>query len=384
MNIKNVAIVLAMVVLACGSLVAQDKPLALHTPDTLKVPIKDSTDHIGIVGLPYFSYSPETQLKVGIAGIVSFHLDDRDVVNRRSSTVSAGASASQLGQNMIATNFDLYFNRLRSRVSGRVGYENMPVRYYGIGAETPQENEIWFYPLYLKIFASYFHQVVKTDDGQGFTVGGRLEYWNTVVDQELTQTPSYGAPTGWEGGLNVGLGLTMTYDTRDNAYFPTKNMYVEVRSMTYPQVLNADFGYTRSYLDLRGFTSVPIGSEQLVFGGQMLYDITIGEAPFYDLPTYGGDLLMRGILRNRFIDQASWCGQLEARARLWWILGLAAFVSYGDVAPDLTSFSTSHARLAGGAGLRVYLDREAGLTGRIDVGFSELGSAVYFTFGEAF
>ncbi|RPI67622.1 MAG: hypothetical protein EHM43_07210, partial [Ignavibacteriae bacterium] len=314
MNTKGIALALVLTIWGCGTLAAQDKPLGLKRPDTLKVAIKDSTDHLGIVGLPYFSYSPETELKVGIAGIISFHLDDRDVPNRRSSTLSAGASASQLGQNMIATNFDLYFNRLRSRVSGRVGYENMPVRYYGIGAETPQENEIWFYPLYLKIFASYFHRVVQTDEGQGFTVGGRLEYWNTVVDQELTMTPSFGAPTGWEGGLNVGLGLTMTYDTRDNAYFPTKNFYVEARSMTYPKVLKADFGYTRSYVDLRGFTSVPIGSELLVIGGQMLYDITIGDAPFYDLPTYGGDLLMRGILRSRFVDQASWCGQVEARA----------------------------------------------------------------------
>ena len=384
MNIKSVGLVILMASIALGTLSAQDRPVGLRTPDTIKVAIKDSTDHIGIVGLPYFSYSPETELKVGIAGIISFQLDDRDVVNRRSSTISAGASASQLGQNMIATNFDLYFNRLRSRISGRVGYENMPVRYYGIGAETLEENEIWFYPLYLKIFASYFHQVVKTEDGQGLTFGGRLEYWNTVVDQELTLDPSYGAPVGWEGGLNVGLGLTMSYDTRDNAYFPTKNMYVEVRSMTYPKVLNADFGYTRSYLDLRGFTSVTIGSEKVVFGGQMLYDVTLNDAPFYDLPTYGGDQLMRGILRYRFIDKASLCAQVEARARIWWILGLAAFAAYGDVAPDLTSFSTNHARITGGGGLRVYLDREAGLTGRIDVGFSELGTAVYFTFGEAF
>lgn len=384
MNIKSVCFVVLLLAGSCGTLTAQDKPLGLRPPDTIKVAIKDSTDHIGVVGLPYFSYSPETELKVGIAGIISFHLDDRDVVNRRSSTISAGASASQLGQNMIATNFDLYFNRLRSRISGRVGYENMPVRYYGIGAETPQENEIWFYPLYLKIFASYFHQVVRTEDGQGFTLGGRLEYWNTEVDEELTLDPSFGAPVGWDGGLNVGLGLTMSYDTRDNAYFPTKNMYAEVRSMTYLKTMTADFGYTRSYLDLRGFTSIPIGSEDLVIGGQLLYDITLKEAPFYDLPTYGGDQMMRGILRYRFVDKASLCAQVEARARVWWVLGLAAFAAYGDVAPDLTSFSTSHARLTGGGGLRVYLDREAGLTGRIDVGFSELGTAVYFTFGEAF
>ena len=182
----------------------------------------------------------------------------------------------------------------------------------------------------------------------------------------------------------MGLGLVLTYDTRDNAYFPTKNFYFEARSMSYLPVFDAHYTYTRSLLDMRAFTSMDVAGETVVLAGQMMYDATFGEAPFYDLPTYGGDAQMRGILRGRYIDAASIVGQLEIRSRIWWKLGLSAFVSVGDVAPATDKFSLAHTKLAGGGGIRVYIDRDESITGRLDFGFSEWGSAVYFTFGEAF
>ena len=95
-------------------------------------------------------------------------------------------------------------------------------------------------------------------------------------------------------------------------------------------------------------------------------------------------MYMRGVLRGRWVDATSMVIQAEARTQVWWKLGLAAFVAVGDVYPDVSKMSLAHTRIAGGAGLRVYIDREAGVIGRVDVGFSEWGSAVYLTFGEAF
>ena len=335
----------------------------------------DSTsreDALSVIAVPYLSSSPETGLLLGAAGIFSFELDDRDIENRRASTISAGANLSELGQYMVATNFDLYFNNLRSRINGRIGYEKTPTRYYGIGPYSRQEDEVWFDPTYMKVQSSYFHRAIETDEGQGFTIGGRLEYWNTTnaLYQDEPLPEDFVKPHGWDGGLSLGLGLVMTYDTRDNAYFPTKNIYVEGRSMTYARVFGADFEYTRSWLDVRGFYGIPVAGETVVLAGQALFDVTLGNAPFYDLPTYGGDQQMRGVLRSRWIDKASLAGQFEVRSRIWWKLGLAAFIGIGDVYPSKGKMSLAHTRVAYGAGLRVYLDREAGLIG--------------LTFGEAF
>lgn len=341
---------------------------------------------LSVIAVPYLSSSPETGLLLGVAGILSLQLDAQDVLNRRASTISAGANLSELGQYMVATNFDLYFNDLRSRINGRIGYEKTPTRYYGIGPYSRQEDEVWFDPTYMKVQSSYFHRAIETDDGQGFTIGGRLEYWNTsnalYKDEPLPE--DFVKPHGWDGGLSLGLGLVMTYDTRDNAYFPTKNIYVEARSMTYGRVFGADFEYTRSWLDVRGYYGIPVLGETVVIAGQTLFDVTLGNAPFYDLPSYGGDQQMRGVLRYRWIDKASLAGQVEVRSRIWWKLGLAAFIGVGDVYPSEGKMSLAHMRVAYGAGLRVYLDREAGLIGRIDVGKSDWGTAAYLTFGEAF
>lgn len=336
------------------------------------------------IALPYISASPETGFLLGLAGIMSVHLDDPSVKLRRASTISVGANISQLGQQLLATNFDVYFNKVRSRLNGRVGYEIKPQRYYGVGPNTREDDEVWYTPEYLKIGVSYFHRLIETEEGQGFTLGGRLEYWNTTMQPNDSIPPSnFAPPLGWNGGLSQGLGLVLTYDTRDNAYFPRKNMYVEVRSMSYPKIFGADFEYNRTWLDLRGYVHADVFKD-MVFAGQLLFDVTIGNAPFYDLPTYGGDQQMRGILRGRYMDRSAVVGQLEMRTHIWWVLGLSAFVAAGDVYPSPRLMSLAHTKIAGGAGLRVYLDKEAGMIGRIDVGWSEWGTAGYLTFSEAF
>lgn len=351
-------------------------------------PVRDSVDHLSVLAFPYFSASPESGFLIGAAGIASFELDKRATKHRRSSTVSLGGNVSELGRALLATNFDLYFNDVASRISGRIGYEKQPTRYYGIGATSNQSDEVWYYPTFMKFAASYMHRVSQTDEGQGFTIGGRLEYWNTVTDTDSLRidTATFVEPLGWNGGLTLGGGFVLAYDTRDNPYFPTKNMYAELRSMTYGKFLAADYEYNRSWLDVRGYHGIHIDAldETMVIAGQALIDLTIGNAPIYDLPTYGGDAVMRGILRGRYIDRASAVAQVEVRSRLFWVLGLAAFAAAGDVFPNWDGMSLAHTKVAGGCGLRIYLNREAGMIGRIDVAWSEWGTAGYFTFGEAF
>jgi len=345
---------------------------------------KDSTDKVGILGVPYLSYAPETELKLGVAGVVSFYLDDKTVHNRRASTVTVGASISQLEQWLIASNFDLFFNEMDSRTVGRIGFERTPTRYYGIGPESKEENEIWYDPEYSKVAASYIHRVIETEEGQGATIGGRLEYWNTVMHTKPSTVPYDSLPKGWNGGLSLGAGLVVTYDTRDNSYFPTKNFYIEGRSMTYAPILDANFEYTRSYLDVRAFTNFKLFDTTIVVGAQYLVDATFGNGPFYDYATYGGDLAMRGMLRGRYVDKTSMVFQAEVRSHIWWKLGLAAFFAAGDVAPEFGRLSTGHTRITGGGGLRIYLDKEAGLIARVDMGFGSGQPVFYLSFGEAF
>lgn len=355
-----------------------------HAADSLRVAEADSTDAIGIAGAPYVTYAPETQVELGLAGVISAHLDKRRVRQRRASTLGIGLYVTQLQQFSVTTKFDVYFNELQSRITGRIAFERMPNRFYGFGPYSEQTDEVWYRPSYLRTELAYYHRIMKTEEGQGLTIGGRFEYWNTKMYGEIPQPPTSVEPTGWHGGVSTGLGLVATFDTRDNAYYPTTNEYIELRSVQYSDAIGGTFDYNRSYADLRKFFSASIGSLPIVIATQVLWDATFGNSPFYDTPTYGGADKMRGVLAGRYVDHSSLVAQAEVHTKLFWIMGAAAFVSIGDVAPRIDKHSLAHTKLAGGLGVRGYLDQQGGLIGRLDVGFSEWGTGVYIAFAEAF
>ncbi len=378
--------VVMLVLFAVGPLVAESPADSIATKaDDTDRHTADTTDKIGIVGAPYITYAPETKIKLGVAGVVSVNFDPRSVARRRASTLSVGLSVTQLQQFSAILKGEVYFNEVRSRLYARVAFERMPNRFYGYGPYTEEVDEVWYRPDYVKIESMYFHRLIETDVGQGFTLGGRLEYWNTRMMGEIPPAPGgMPEPNGWRGGVSAGVGLAATYDTRDNAYYPTKNHYIEARSIQYFKALGGTFEYNRSYLDMRTFYGFKLFENTAVLGAQILWDNTFGNAPFYDVPTYGGPDKMRGILSGRYVDRSSITAQLELHSKLFWIVGASVFAGLGDVAPDVRLHSISHFKYAAGAGIRAYIDQEGGLIGRVDIGFSEWGTGVYVTFAEAF
>ena len=76
-------------------------------------------------------------------------------------------------------------------------------------------------------------------------------------------------------------------------------------------------------------------------------DTTVGDLPFYDLPSLGGASTLRGYIANRFTDNSAWHAVAEYR---FWVIprgfrltrtiriervGLAVFGELGTVAPSL-------------------------------------------------
>lgn len=360
--------------------------LTIGTTVSARDKTTDTTvEELSFFGTPFLTYAPETHFRLGAALIASAHLDSKSVPQRRASTFSSTLSLTQLKQYSITGRADLFFNNLRSRLSGRIAYERMPNRFYGYGAYTTQADEVWYYPDYLRTELMYLHRVTETVEGQGISIGARVEYSNTSMYGELPKAPTnQPEPTGWRGGVCAGLGVVATLDTRDNPYYPTCNEYVEFRNMQYLPIAGGTFQYNRTYIDARKYFGVNVGSYTPVLCAQILWDNTVGNAPFYDMPTYGGADKVRGVLAGRYVDKSSITAQLELRSQLFWVVGAAAFIGIGDVAPTFKQHSLSNSMIAGGAGLRAYLNAKGGVIGRIDVGFSEWGTGVYVSFAEAF
>ena len=121
---------------------------------------------------------------------------------------------------------------------------------------------------------------------------------------------------------------------------------------------------------------------------------TVGDLPFYNLPTLGGSNTLRGYIQNRFTDRAAAHFSVEYRINLVprgyaftdtiriERIGLGIFYEGGTVASDFDRLDNARYLDSYGVGLRLAFAREAVF--RIDLGYSEEGSNFTIAFGNAF
>jgi hypothetical protein len=76
--------------------------------------------------------------------------------------------------------------------------------------------------------------------------------------------------------------------------------------------------------------------------------------------------------------------QLEVRAPLKLFVSVVAFGGAGATAPSFRAIPDAQLRFAGGAGIRLMLDRKEGLQLRLDYAFAKGGGGFYIAAGDAF
>lgn len=132
-------------------------------------------------------------------------------------------------------------------------------------------------------------------------------------------------------------------------------------------------------------------TDVLAFSGLVAH--TVGDLPFYSLPSLGGDRTLRGFIQNRFTGQSAAHGSLEYRVavvprgirftetiRLERV-SVAAFYDFGWISDDLGDLGSNYVD-SYGIGLRLGLARDAVF--RIDYGVSAEDSNLTISFGNPF
>ena len=105
--------------------------------------------------------------------------------------------------------------------------------------------------------------------------------------------------------------------------------------------------------------------------------------PFYLLPTFGGDHSLRGVLEGRWRDRTALSLQAELGVPLFWRFGAGVFGGAGQVAARPGALAWERFVPAGGAGLRLTVDRADRVILRVDRGFSRGSANWYLSIGEA-
>ena len=323
--------------------------------------------------------SIETDWSIGLAGSFTFRFNRADTITRTSNT-QALALYSLRKQFIAAINGTTYFPGERYILNHQLSYSYFPDKFWGLGKEAPNKDEESYT---FRQYYVYLHFQRKLQDR--FFAGLLYEYQRLLtVDYQ---------PGGLFDRLNVpgrtpyhisGAGLSLTYDSRNNAFAPDRGGFLQVYFNHFAPILGSNFLYTNYVLDFRRFIRL---YRQQVLAIQAYGFFNSGQVPLRSLASFGGSNSMRGFYDGRYRSKNQVVLQAEYRVPLFWRLGAVGFFGIGNVGSHVHDLSFNDLKYSLGGGVRLALNRKERLNLRIDYGWGlgqSVSNGLYFQLGEAF
>lgn len=352
--------------------------LAFNTPYSAKAQKDSSLNRHRLLILPIIARSVETNWSFGAAVSSTFHLRSATDSLTRTSNMQALALYSLNKQLVLAINGSIYFPGEKYILNQQISYSYFPDKFWGIGKTTPDSNEE---PYNYRQFYIYLHPQRLV--GRKLFLGFLYEFqklWNVryqaggLFDKEQV--------TGRYGYIVSGLGASITYDTRNNAFAPDRGMMMQFHLSHFNHIFGSDYVYTNFVIDMRKYFKV---YKQQVLALQGYGFFNAGEVPLRSLASLGGANSMRGYYDGRYRDKNQLIFQAEYRIPLFWRIGCVAFSDLGNVGSTLNELNFDHIKYSYGGGIRIALSKAERLNLRLDYGIGP-GTArgFYFQLGEAF
>ena len=331
-----------------------------------------------VLVFPVIAKSIETGWSFGAASAVTFHISKADTATR-TSNMQGIALYSLKKQFITAINGAEYFRKERFVLNEQLSYSSFPDKFWGLGKYAPDSA---VEPYNFKQYYIYLHLLRKLSKGLylgtlfelqkvfdvGYKPGGLFDQKNIA---------------GRYGYLVAGLGLSFTYDNRNNAFAPDKGNFAQIYFDHFDKYLGSQYVYTNVVVDLRRFIKI---YHKQVLALQAYGFADFGdEIPLRSLASLGGSGSMRGFYQGRYRDRDMLVFQGEYRIPVRNRFGVVAFANTGDVGHSLSDFSIPDFKFSFGGGLRYAINKSERLNLRLDYGTSFTGnSGLYFQLGEAF
>ncbi len=337
----------------------------------------DSAKKLQILVFPVLTRSIETSWSFGVAGTSTFRMTKNDTISRTSNlqTIVLYSLKKQL---IAAINGAQYFKNEQYVLNEQISFSSFPDKFWGLGNQTPDQAEEAYD---FQQFYTYLHLMRQL--GKGMFIGGLYEYQNLletnykaggIFDQEQV--------VGRKGYHISGLGLSFTFDTRNNAFAPNKGNFAQIYFNHFTPLFGSDHRYTNIVIDLRKYMT--IRKNGVLALQAYSFNNTGNDVPLRSLATLGGMNSMRGYYDGRYRDKNQLVFQAEFRQHLFKRFGAVAFGNVGDVSHNL-SYQLSDLKYSFGAGLRYALNKSEKLNIRLDYGMGPgKNHGFYFELGEAF
>lgn len=181
--------------------------------------------------------------------------------------------------------------------------------------------------------------------------------------------------------LDSGLGMVVSFDSRDEQYAPTRGFFTEMELLNFNGALGSDHDYRSVDSFVNGYQTIT-GEHVLAF--RVRWRNAFGDVPFAGQSTFGG-VDLRAYPTGKYRGRGMVAGQAEYRFPIWKRLRGVAFGGTGRVYGLELTLGAEEVLPSGGGGIRFLLLEDRGLVVGLDVAFGRFDNkGVYFSFGEAF
>ncbi len=319
------------------------------------------------------SYTREGSVGIGGAATALYRLDRTDSI-MQPSDLSLSGNVSVNGFYTLTLKGNNHFKGNKTRLSYKLAFQHKNLDFWGISYNACAVNPMSEYTKrMIKWESDYIYKVTNA-----FHVGAALNINYTDAPHIIDATYLEGQKHSY---FFTGIGVSLSYDTRDFILNPKRGIYFMVREVVYPAFLSShdknQFGTTILFDAYR----------QMWKGSVLAFDLygqfNSSGTPWTLCEELGsGASRMRGYYAGRYMDCSQIATQLEWRQQVYGRIGCVAWVGGGTVFPSPDKLRLKNVLPNYGLGLRIEFKHNVNV--RIDYGFGKETAGFVFQFAEAF
>lgn len=324
-----------------------------------------------VIGGPH--YASDTKFGLGLVAAGLYRTDPSDSI-LPPSNVSLYGDVSSVGFYMLGVRGNHIAPKGRYRIDYHLYFYSFPADFWGIGYEMGDNdaNKSDMKRWQAQAEVSFLFRVADN-----FYIGPMASY-DYVIGKHIER------PELLQGmdqhTWNVGAGVSLVYDNRDNLTNPHRGIYLNINQMFRPGFMGNDYAFST--------TAFRFDAYQRLGKGTVLAE-DIGANLNFDNPSWGmmaelgGTHSMRGYYEGRYRDKHSLEATVELRQHVWKRNGIVVWVGAGTIFPKFSALRSKQILPNAGVGYRWEFKKNVNV--RLDYGFGKSGqSGFLFNINEAF
>lgn len=324
-----------------------------------------------VIGGPH--YASDTKFGLGLVAAGLYRTDPNDSI-LPPSNVSLYGDVSSVGFYMLGVRGNHIAPKGRYRIDYHLYFYSFPADFWGIGYEMGDNdaNKSDMKRWQAQAEVSFLFRVADN-----FYIGPMASY-DYVIGKHIER------PELLQGmdqhTWNVGAGVSLVYDNRDNLTNPHRGIYLNINQMFRPRFMGNDYAFSTTSFRFDAYQRLGKGT---VLAEDIGANLNFGNPSWGMMAELGGTHSMRGYYEGRYRDKHSLEATVELRQHVWKRNGIVVWVGAGTIFPKFSALRSKQILPNAGVGYRWEFKKNVNV--RLDYGFGKSGqSGFLFNINEAF